>query len=255
MTANDFYRYFIRCAWPGRAESPASIGRKFIQTLDDLRKIDPVLGEWGIGDNRTYTGIPLEDSRYNIESIVENNVILDDYGDPSPDEGYHLIGINSRLENPLVNSRSVSFKVDAGSKWRNEAEFRIGDFDIAADPSILTYHLFKNALSVITTHWPCPWATASAFKSEYWKSSSAPGIPPMPYSKFHLAWIGYLSAPLAVGFTPPPSLLSERTPDEGWLISAVDTRLDPTDPQHMTRSRQLVELMIERTGEISTRRG
>ena len=65
---------------------------------------------------------------------------------------------------------------------------------------------------------------------------------------FHMAWMPYLSAPLAKGLVPPPELIAEPTPGGGLLLVAAEERLDPTDPEHLRRSRMLAEIMIEWAG-------
>ncbi len=47
----------------------------------------------------------------------------------------------------------------------------------------------------------------------------------------------------------PPEIVTERTPDGGLLMSAVEERLDPTNPEHLRRARILAETMVSRTGE------
>jgi hypothetical protein len=77
----------------------------------------------------------------------------------------------------------------------------------------------------------------------------APGIPSFPSSSYGIPWLSYLSKPLAAGLTPPPGLLSERTPDGGLLMIAAEDRLDPTNPEHMRRSRAMADIMIARAGD------
>ena len=41
--------YDIKAAWAPKAEEPGDLGRRFILTLDQLERIDPVFGDWGLG--------------------------------------------------------------------------------------------------------------------------------------------------------------------------------------------------------------
>jgi hypothetical protein len=76
-----------------------------------------------------------------------------------------------------------------------------------------------------------------------------PGSPLFPASLFHISWLAYLSAPLAAGLKLPGEILTERTPDGGLLMIAAEERLDPTNPEHLRRSRILAETMIAHAGE------
>jgi hypothetical protein len=46
----------------------------------------------------------------------------------------------------------------------------------------------------------------------------------------------------------PGEIVTERTPDGGLLMTAVEERLDPTNPEHLRRARSLAETMMSRTG-------
>jgi hypothetical protein len=75
-----------------------------------------------------------------------------------------------------------------------------------------------------------------------------PGAALFRYSRFHIPWLAYLSAPLAANAILPAEILNERTSDGGLLMSATTERLDPTNPEHLRRARIIAETMIERTG-------
>jgi len=64
----------------------------------------------------------------------------------------------------------------------------------------------------------------------------------------------YLSVPHAAGLELPPEILTERTPDGGLLMIAAEERLDPTDPEHLSRARILTETMIARIAYSFTKR-
>jgi hypothetical protein len=98
------------------------------------------------------------------------------------------------------------------------------------------------------TLWPSTWANAYAYRQDYYKMSPAPGIPPHPSSRYHIPWLSYLPARLSADLDPPAEILSERTPDGGLLMIAAEERLDPTNPEHMRRSRMMAEIMIARAG-------
>ena len=82
----------------------------------------------------------------------------------------------------------------------------------------------------------------------YDKTPLSLSAPLFPYSRFHIPWIAYLSAPLASGLQLPAEIATERTPDGGLLMTATKERLDQANPEHLRRARILAEIMIARAG-------
>jgi hypothetical protein len=142
----------------------------------------------------------------------------------------------------------MSVEVVTGGVENGSATLRPGGFKEAPDLAIGTYPRFRATLQAINSFWPPVWACAHAFKMYYHKPPLAAGSPLFPYSRFHIPWIAYLSAPLVGGVQMPPEIKSERMPDGGLLMSATEERLDPTNPEHLRRARILAETMISRAG-------
>ncbi len=125
-------------------------------------------------------------------------------------------------------------------------EFEVGSPHLQMDCSVITYPVYRGALEVFAVGLALPVGAG-----RHSSSTIAPVDRPAARSAralFEVAWIGYLSAPLAAGLTPPPDLVAERTPGGGLILSAVQTRIDPSNPDHMRRSRQLEAIMLERVG-------
>jgi hypothetical protein len=250
--------YLIRAVWLPDGEDTATIGLNALRTLEDLERIDPVFSRWSFSDptippeDATYESrIPMTQARGRIKSLVESGVRRNDYGEPTPKQGYRLSASNSVRENDREPPQRTHFGVIAGSQsvLSNSLKFTTGTYFDAADPAITTYPIYRQALEVLASNWPCPWACAYGFNTHYFERSVARGVPPVPYSMFHMAWIAYISAPLAASIKPPTELVTERTPGGGLILSAVRERLDPTNPDHMRRCRLLVDLMRTRVGE------
>jgi hypothetical protein len=241
------YVYSIRSKWPGRADRPAAIGAKFLQTLDSLSRIDPIFDDWEVIDGRAQAAIPIGEARPRIAALVENNVYRDDFDDPDPGRGYWISGTTSKFITP----RSMGFSVRAGGKHEGEAELDAGYVTVLPDPAIVTYPVFKAALLTINAIWPPAWANAYAFRRGYDTAPLIPDAPLFPSSRFHMSWIAYLSAPLAAGLDVPPEIQTERIPDGGLLMIAAEERLDPANADHVRRSRLIAEIMIERAGDPS----
>jgi hypothetical protein len=273
MTTVPYYVYAIRSKWHGRVETPAAIGAKFVDMLDALSGIDPIFRDWTISDFPNPSSgdaitdilnakmIPLCAARVRIAELIENNVVLDDAREPSPDDGYTGIAVGGELNNP----REVHIRLKAGGKYGGRTDLEVGWDRGPPDLTIATYPLYKAALLAINAIWRAPWACAYAFRSG---SISVPGFeirpglvatkiegvtqvpldPKFPRSIFNIPWIAYLSAERAAGVAPPRDILTERTPDGGLLMSATSDRLDPMNPEHARRTRILAEVMIARFG-------
>lgn len=239
------FHYSIRSALPGRAEEPAALGAKFVDALDALTHVDQlVFTNWEVVDLSERTSEPLAAARIRIATIVRNNVTRDDFRQPEPYYGYGAVAFT----NSALKSRQVSLRIKAGGGHPGDTWLQAGDFQTFPDGAIVTYARFKAAMLAINAIWPPRWASADAFRLDYDKSPLFPSAPLFPYSRFHIPWFAYLSAPLAVDLRIPSGIYSERTADGGLLMVVTEERLDPTNPEHLQRARVLAEIMIERTG-------
>jgi hypothetical protein len=215
-----------------------------LQTLEALSRIDPIFDDWYFIDCHAMCSIPLVKARPRIAALLENNVRRDDGGEPEPERGYHAAAITRESLDP----RSLGLRINAGGKCEGDANLQPAGVVTPPDPAIVTYPTFKAAMFAINAIWPPTWANAYAFELHYYDEPLIPGVPLFPYSIFHMPWLSYLSAPLAAGLTLPDEIRTERTPDGGLLMIAVEERLDPINPEHLRRSRILAEIMIARCG-------
>jgi hypothetical protein len=241
--------YYIRSDLPPDAQSPASLGSKFLETLDALGRIDStVFPNWEVMDFRARDSLPLAAARPRIAAMIENNVKRDDFRRPQPERGYTAGAFISNV----MKSRGISLRIHSGGNVRGNTWLETGDWDVLPDPAIVTYPVYKAALLAINAIWPGHWACAQAYRLGYDKVPLIPGVPLFPYSRFHMPWLAYLSAPLAAGIELPPEIMTERTPDGGLLTIATEERLEPTNPDHLRRAQILAETMIARTGYSSS---
>jgi hypothetical protein len=243
--SNLDFRYCIRFDLSAHPESPASIGAKFVNTLDALSRIDPIFANWELTDLGAMSSISLPAARGSIAALIEKNVVLDDFRMPSPDHGYHAIASIGGFRNP----RGMKLKVDAGGKYEGGTLLEIGDWKVASDPAVVTYPMFKAAMVAINAIWPPSRVCAYAFRMDYDKVPLFPGAALFPYSRFHIPWLAYLLTPLAARVELPAEIKTERTPDDGLLMIAADERLEPTDPEYLRRARILAQTMIALAGE------
>jgi hypothetical protein len=271
MTTEPYYVYSIRSQWRGRIETPAPIGAKFVNLLDALSRIDPIFSNWllidfpnpssgdALTDFSNMKMVPLGAARPRITEIIENNVVLNDARDPSPDEGYSPVAVGGELCTP----REVAISLKAGGEGDADISLKFRSNGGPPDLTTVTYRLYKAALLAINAIWPAPWACAYAFRSG---AISVPGVeimpgvvatridsvarvpldPTFPDSVFHFPWIAYLSAEHAAGVALTRDILTERTPDGGLLMITTTDRLDPMNPEHVRRARIIAEVMIAR---------
>jgi hypothetical protein len=234
------FDYDICSALPAHPENPATLGTKFLTTIDALTRIDPtIFADWQIITLRKPPMLPLESVRSRIADVIARTIYHDD-----PSIGYSLIA----LTNSAAASRRISISISTGGKVKGLAQLKTGNWNVLPDPSIVTYPIFKAALLATIAIWPPTWASAYAYRMDYEKEALVPGAPLFPYSVFHIPWMGYLSAPLTTHFVLPlPEIMIERTPDGGVLMIATEDRLDPTNPEHLRRARIIAETMIAHT--------
>ncbi|MDR3471413.1 MAG: hypothetical protein P4M09_06950 [Devosia sp.] len=255
--------YDIQSYWHNDIEKPDEIARRFLDNIDSLERIDPTISNWEVGDLTNSTGHSLSKIRSDMTSLVMRNIYTH-YDDDRPDSrgGYHVFALSTDAPGQDGNNRSKHISIEAGALWRNRAEFSIGSIASPPDLSLVTYPAYRQALDVMASIWPLPWACARAMQwsdvpsrswrpppagstKEEWLASMRAVQPPSP---IEVPWILYLSAPFLAGLTPPPELTAEPTPGGGVVLSAMLERPDPDNPDHLRRARLLGQIMDQRLG-------
>jgi hypothetical protein len=225
--------------------SPSEIGTRTTMMLRRLSPLAPAMSNWRLLDGSGETALSMEEPTPVTAALVEANVWEDDWGRPDPRLGYSVVVRGAEIVRDEGTPDTIDVAVTAGSKWFNRVDFEVGAPQLPKDFNLITYPIYRGALEAIVSAWPCPWAIAYTF---------CPDVAPVDAdttdrrSPFDAAWIGYLSAPLAMGVKPSPALKTEPTPGGGVIISAVEARIDPSDAQHMRRSRMLEAIMIDAVG-------
>jgi hypothetical protein len=244
--------YSIVSAWPSTPETPEDIGLRFTQTLELFERVDPFLAKWwtAIYDAADYEpGPPLTIASLKADPAnwLNKSVVRDDWGVPDPNQGYMFGALNGFPPGSLPSNQQFLFIVRTGSKWKGDSSFEFKPSNPLPQPTTITYPMFKGVLLAMISVWPAPWANA---KCSIWgeKPSTLPGEPSFPYSGYQMPWLSYLSAERAAPLGSLSDLITERTPDGGLLMSATTDKFDPTNLQHMRRSRQMAEIMIEHAG-------
>jgi hypothetical protein len=253
MNSSAFH-YSVRLPLAARAVSREWLGSKFLTTLDALAQIDStIFPGWEVHDLLAMKEIPLATARSRIAEIIGSYAeIIGRYGDddldrPEPESDY-AVAANTTND---ARSRRMTLSVDT---WMDEVELKAGDELVAPDPAIVTYPLFRAALLAINAIWQQTWACARAFRVDYKEAPLYPGAALFPYSRFHIPWIVYLGPSLLNGGVSLPDIKTENMPDGGVLMTATEERLDPTNPEHLSRARVLAETLIARVGAWGLRR-
>jgi len=243
--------YNVRAVWLGGGLTPAAIGQRFLSTLRQLGPLSPAMSNWQLGDPPIPRWVPLADVAPRMTEVVEHNVQLDDDRDPYPEDGYCVVSQGSAVPSEFGGPDKIHLAANVGGRWLNKLEFEVGSLVSPPDLLLVTYPIYKGALEALAANWPCPWALAFAFTPSdepagRWVNEK--DLYARMRAPFEVAWIAYLSAPLAKGLAPPPEIVSERTPGGGVILSAMQERLDPANSEHMRRSRMLEAIMDERVG-------
>ena len=241
------YYYEINATWRVEPTPPAILGGKFLGVLDAISEAVPGIGNWQLG-KPPYRDefVTIDEARTGLVKWVEDNpATLDDVPDPAA--GYKLIAMNVSEIWPKI----VGLTARVGGGRGDSIRFEVGFVDTGSDLETVTYLLFRTALLAIISQWPSVWANAYLYIPDYKDISLAPGVPPHPVSTYNRPWLSYLCAPLTKGLIPPVGVPCERTSDRGLLMIAAEERLDPTNPDHMRRSRAMAEVMIARAGDPS----
>jgi hypothetical protein len=76
------FLYAVVLTRPQRRETPAVIAQKVLDTLDALNRIDVLFADWKVLDLLARVSLPLAVARARFATIIENNVVRDDYDQP-----------------------------------------------------------------------------------------------------------------------------------------------------------------------------
>ena len=247
MKANQFT---VASTWQPRKETPETLGRRTLTTLDALTRISPYFRGWRFADLKlsvedmldedpeTVEKIlqkaerPLEDVRDRMAGVVENGVRRDDFGEPEPEGGYSITAFSDN-SNPW---RHVTFSAHGGGIIDPRAGLRFAQLETAhdrlPDPAIVSYEVFRSVLTTIASAWEVEYAQAySNSLRERWHQ-------PYPYT-FDLAWMTYLSPKLAHRVAPPLDVLTERGGDGGLLMIAAEETFNASNTKHMAAARSI----------------
>ena len=247
--------YDIKAAWGSRPQSPEEIGAQWLKAHDAISRIGPRFAGWRLADSESDRLISIDEARPQMAQIVEAGVWPGDWDRPDPDEGYSVRSTTAQGgDEPTMGPRDFESRSKLGSKWNNYTWLTMGGLGWAGDLSAIRYPEMKALVWAVASSWGAPWVNSGVqdsglgpfeemAKDPFFASPNGPQR--RPYGR---PWVGYLSAERAAGLVTPASLVSERTPDGGILISATTEQFDLENAEQLEQSLLLSEIMLERGG-------
>jgi hypothetical protein len=240
-----------------RDESPEELGERTLRCLDAIVPLHPAFHDWEFirrsrdpdemeEDNYREFLWPLDQARLRMTDVVDKwAIMVDDFGQPEPKDGYSILACNL-FASP---SQVVSLGVRGGGLMRWTGAMRKATFDTnmthEADPTIVSYPVFKSVLMAIISCWDVEFAQVYSHDLvELWE-------PILPL--FNLSWMVYLSAPLAQKITLPADVLVERLADGGLIMIAAEETFDVANSKHLARARSILNALEPLNAEEAER--
>jgi len=232
VKTTDSKEYYIQASWEGRAETPDELAPRFLRMMDAFAQIDPVFARWTCGAKRRKN---FEMVRDRYASEIAAGIELDDWGEPTPVCGYWF----GAITRDTPRNRSFAVLCNAGatlkSAFPNHLSFSTSFLaDPQPDADVISYRVFRPALLAIVDAWD-PVRTGAYSQQLIQLNESA--------SCFPAAWIQYLCPWLAEKITPPPTVLSERLPNGGLLMTATTETFDVDNPAHLKAAQDMAAAM------------
>jgi hypothetical protein len=188
---------------------------------------------------------PLEKARKRMTQIVVDwGVTIDDEG-PEPAYGYNV----SVSTTDIPDSQQVTFGAHGGGlvSWTGtprEASFHTDDSH-EADPTIISYPVFKSVLLAIVSPWDVDYAKVySRDLAQLWTDG---------HRFCDLSWIVYLSEPLVRRIKIPTDVVRERTHDGGLLMIAAEETFDVANPKHLAGAHSILNALAPLNAEEAER--
>ena len=224
--------YYIRASWEARAETPDELSGRFLRMIDAFKEIDPVYSLWSCGRTRHLVEFEKVRDRY-AEEIAEG-LSRSDWGEPTPVYGYSFGAVTRDTPRERFFAATCHAGATARSPFPNAVTLTTSSNKATLDPNVIGYRVFRPALLAIVDAWDP--VRAGAYSQQLIQlNESASRFPP--------AWIQYLCPWLAEKITPPSTVLSERLPNGGLLMSATTETFDVDNPKHLAAARDMAAAM------------
>lgn len=231
MMANVSYSASV--GWGPRLEAPEQLAPRLIEGIQGIRAISPVFAACYSASEDDKFLQPLELSVARVAERIGMGNLRSDDGTPNPRAGYSLTTFNSDDPRDMPSDFMVGILAGSSMIWSgNSAYFSTAD-SCDADPSLVTFDLFKNALLIL----------ADSFGANFGGVFSSPladlRAKDPDRKRLGLEWMTYLGPRFAHFANPPPSAIVERRPSGGLFMAATDEVFSTDDPEHMAVARDI----------------
>jgi hypothetical protein len=242
MTADYFH---MDAHWHNRLDPFGDFVRDIERTLDavsgicpycdDLLVVDHTRPGYGPG-NQILHNAQLAEMRHRMAEFLESGVVCDDFDVPDPTEGYHLAAVNEAEMTP----RSISMEFyGAFTQAIGSRDGRVAlttDYDHEADPKIASLPVMRALVHALIEIWRPE--DARVTRRALLDLGQRRG------EHFDVAWMSYLSPPLAARITPPDTIMVERDADCGLLMIAAEETFDIANPAHVAGAYAIREATV-----------
>ena len=250
-------QFTIRSRWKPREESPAELGDRTLRCVDAISPMHPAFHDWKFLDlsrdpmEMTEENIgtflcPLEEARPRMTDVV----VLwggekDDDGTPEAGYGYNIV-VGNDIPDP---SQRITWSAHGGGLVSWVGAPRHASFETnmahAADPTIISYPLFKSVLMAIVSSWDVDYGQVfSRELAQLWTDGH-------PFCD--LSWMVYLSAPLARRIAIPADVVVERVADGGLIMIAAEETFDVANPKHLAGAHSILNALAPLNAEEAER--
>ncbi|HMK91328.1 MAG TPA: Imm52 family immunity protein [Methylocystis sp.] len=222
--------FLVRCVWERRGETPEELATRFLRMIDSLERIDPIFSLWMCGQD---LDSDLEKVRNRYAEEITEGIARDDLGQPEPVYGYRFAAWTR--SQPKDRTFSVRCRVGAtvSTLFPNNVHLQTRSDPEGPSPEVVAYSIFRAALLAMVDAWEP--LDGGAYSQQLISKGRD--------SYFPKAWIQYLCPWLAQKITPPSTVLAERLPDGGLLMTATTETFDVSNAKHMAVAADMAAAM------------
>ena len=230
----DVNTYRVRAMWQARVETPAAIASRFKTFLTLSQPALPPDRRW-YGQAKTGAPVDIDLARDpdRIAGIVAERYDRDPEGLPWPGSGCSTL-VFAPLDGKPFGRDDPYLDCWVGGASQNSCAFKTDHFT-NPDPRLLTYEGNRTMLFAIARAFEPDWCEAGPDSLVDIFDMTSYKRPPMS-----LAWMIWLSPPLAALVTPPPPpIIAERHPDGGLFMAATRETFVSANPDHLAAARAI----------------
>ena len=223
--------HLVESDWGARTATPLELAKRFLVTLDCLRRVGPIFDGWRWmeairmpGEEENGHLIPLDQDPCRLARAIERNVNCEDDRTytADPDRGYFLLAASKDDGEPnYVHACVVAANILSSYilPFANNASICFGAN--GARPTIVCFDTVKSFLLIMAETWEA--SSGVAFSSGDFDMDLAG-------KGFKWGWMTYLSPYFANRIEPPTGVILDYRPNGGLFMAA--TVFDRAKPVH-----------------------